>query len=151
MSMKKNEGAEMQNGTVQINWRTFNIPNLVAIVTLGIGAITYMNKLDSRIASVEEYRVTRSSVTDKKFEEIQRTIEPLSNVPYRVGVLEQQTAATNARIDRFTEIISTNLDLLRKDVAGLSTRVEVLSQKIDSLTPEKRAELDLTPPSLVSR
>ena len=149
--IKKSEDADMQDASVHVLWRTLNIPNLLAIAGATIGIVTYINNLDARLANVEEYRVTRGAITDKKFDDIQATLSPLQSMPYRVNILEQQATAINVRIDRFTEIISTNLELLRKDVNALSTKVEVLSQKIDGMAPEKRAEIDDPPPALARR
>lgn len=139
----------VQNASVQINWRTFNIPSLLTVLGTAVAVVTYVNSLDARLAKVEEYRVTRSSVTDRKFDDIQAALAPLTNMPYRVGILEQQATAVNVRIDRFTEILTNTLELIRKDVNGLSTKIEVLSTKVDNLAPEKKAGLVGSPPELL--
>lgn len=150
MAGRKLEDDNVQNSSeVSINWYRFNIPSLVTVIVTAIGMVTYVNNLDARLAKVEEYRVTRSAVTDKKFDDIQTALAPLTNMPYRVGILEQQATAINVRIDRFTEILSNTLELIRKDVNGLSTKIEVLSNKVDNLSPEKKAGLIGSPPELV--
>jgi len=128
-----------QDAAVHINWRTFNIPSLLTAIGTAVAVVTYVNSLDARLAKVEE----RSVITDKKFDDIQKSLDPLVNMPYRVNVLEQQATAINQRIDRFTEVITGTMELIRKDVGDLSTKVEVLSNKIDNLTPAKKAELSL--------
>ena len=57
---------------------------------------------------------------------------------------EQQQIAITQRIDRAGEVISTTVEQIRKDVNGLSTRIEVLGTKIDNITPEKK--VDFTQP-----
>lgn len=67
-------------------------------------------------------------------------------MPYRVNVLEQQATAINIRIDRFTELISNTMELIRKDVNTLGTKVEVLSEKIDNMAAQpKKASMNVPP------
>lgn len=139
------EDDAVQNSTVHINWRTFNIPSLITVLGAAIAVVTYVNGLDARLAKVEENSVSRSEVSDRKFDDIQLALGTLNNTPYRVGILEQQATAINIRIDRFTEVISNTMELIRKDVGALGTKVEVMSNKIDSLSADKRAELGSTP------
>jgi hypothetical protein len=142
MANTPHEGADMNSNTaVRINWATVNFPTILAIAGMGVGAIYGYADLQNRLAKVEEYRVSRSAVTDRKFDDVQEALEPLVNLPYRVGALEQQQLATNLRIDRMTEILTNTMELIRKDVATLSTKVEVLSSKIDTITPTKRASI----------
>lgn len=126
---------------IHINWLRFNVPSLFSIVGAAVAVVVYVNTLDNRVAKMEDYRTTRTMIVDNRFNDIQTSLQPLVNLPYRVNVLEQQNIATNARIDRFSEAISTTMELIRKDVNGLSTKVEVLGTKIDNITPEKRAEI----------
>ena len=143
------EDDAVQNATVHINWRTFTIPSLITVVVTAIGMVTYVNSLDARVAKIEDNSVSRATTADKKFDEIQLSLAQLNNMPYRVGILEQQATAINVRIDRFTETITNTMELIRKNVNGLSTKVEVMSSKIDNLAPEKKAALTAGPPELV--
>ena len=144
MADQQPEGDPVQNSTVLINWRTFNVPSLITVVVTAVGMVTYVNSLDARLAKVEDNGISRAGITDKKFDEIQLSLAALNNMPYRVGILEQQATAINIRIDRFTETITNTMELIRKDVGSLGTKVEVMSNKIDNLAPEKKAAL--TPP-----
>ncbi len=138
-----------QSSEVSINWYRFNIPSLITVVVTAIGMVTYVNSLDARVAKLEDNSVSRAIVADKKFDDIQLSLATLNNMPYRVGILEQQATAINLRIDRFTEVISSTMELIRKDVATLGTKVEVMSSKIDNLSVEKKADLTGSPPELV--
>ncbi len=133
---------------IHVNWLRFNVPSIVAIVAAAVGVMGYISSLDNRVAKIETDSAMRSQLTDKSLDQVQTAIAPLNNMPYRVGILEAQALATNLRIDRFTEVITNTMELVRKDVNALSTKVEVLGTKIDALTPEKRTELDSTPPQL---
>lgn len=125
---------------IHINWLRFNVPSIVAVVAAAVSVMAYINSLENRVAKIEEYRVTRSALVDRKFDDIQTALNPVSNMPYRVGILEAQQLATNLRIDRFTEVITNTMEMIRKEVSELSTKIEVLGTKVDALaTPEKAA------------
>lgn len=128
--------------TLTWNWLRMNVPTLLAIG--GLVWYTAQNdaKQEQRISTIEQSRVERAKEADLKFSGINASIaslsqkvDPLGNVTYRVGVVEGQIGETNKRLDRLAETIVNSLDLIRRDVNGLSTRVEVLSQKIDTITP----------------
>jgi len=61
-------------------------------------------------------------------------------LPYRVGQNEGAINAMNARMDRFADSFLGTAEMIKKDVNGLVTKFEVMSQKIDTLG-EKRAGL----------
>lgn len=138
MTIRKDD-MESDRG-IHINWLRFNIPSIVAIVAAAVGVMGYVNSLDNRVAKIETDSATRSQLTDKSLDQVQTAVAPLNNMPYRVGILEDQQLATNLRIDRFTEVITSTMELIRKDVNTLGTKVEVLGSKIDNLAPEKRAD-----------
>jgi hypothetical protein len=142
----KTESTDVQNGKVNVNCFNFNVPTIVAVLGVGWGVASYIKGMEARIEKIEEYRVTRSSTTDRKFDDIQQALIPLANMPYRVNVLEQQATAINIRIDRFTELISNTMELIRKDVNTLGTKVEVLSEKIDNMAAQpKKASMNVPP------
>lgn len=124
---------------IHINWLTVNVPQLVTLIVATVGLATYVNSLDNRVGDLEDTTTARSVLTDKSLDQVQTAIAPLNNMPYRVGILEDQQLATNLRIDRFTEIITNTMELIRKDVNTLATKVEVLGTKIDALGPDKAA------------
>jgi len=106
---------------------------------------TWMNRQAARLDDMERYRETRSKLTDNNFAAINARMEPLANIPYRVAQTETAIRATNQRLDRRAETIVNSLDLIKKDVNVLSTRVEVLSNKIDAITPSRQSMLGQMP------
>ncbi len=130
-----------QNREVNVNWLRINVPSVVSILITGAIVSMYIQSLASRIDQQEQYRVSRSAETDKNFDAIQTQLQPLSNLPYRVNVVEQGLLATNQRVDQYLQTLGAKIDGVSDRVNGLSTKVEVLSQKIDAITPEKKAEL----------
>lgn len=135
--------------TLTWNWFRVNVPTILAIGGLvWYTAVTKAN-IESSINAIEQSRVERSKEADRKFTNIDNTlaqvsarVEPLNNVTYRIGVVETQIIETNKRLDRFAETIVNSIDLIRRDVNTMSTRVEVLSQKIDSITPVQRTSAE---------
>lgn len=133
-----------------------NAWNLGGLLVVAIGqafalGVVY-TKIDARIAEGERYRVTRSTSTDKNFDELKAKVANLPNVEYRLVQAETTIAknneAMNARIDRIVESFGGKLDKLAEDVAAVRTDVRVLSGKVEPLIPQ-RTQLSLTPPELV--
>jgi hypothetical protein len=142
----------VQSTKLNVNWLNFNMPTIAAVAALGVlfwNSAQSVGDMRAQLSGLKDSSVSRSTVTDKKFDEIQMSLATLNNMPYRVGILEQQATAINIRIDRFTETITNTMELIRKDVGSLGTKVEVMSSKIDQLAPEKKAGLTGSPPELV--
>ena len=129
------------------------------VAAMAVAWTTYKSAIESqdkRLAQVElrvdaadQFRVARSSTTDKNFADINAKLEQVGNLPYRMGAAEEAIKQTNARFDRFSELILGSIDALRKDVnAGndqlrkemnqIGTKVEVLSSKIDTISDRPR-------------
>ncbi len=116
-----------------------NITTLLAIGGVAVTVITGWNKLDSRIEAVEQFRTQRVQMTDQNFAAINAQLAVLQNLPYRMTQAETRLDENGKRMDRFSETFLGTLDGMRKDIASLSTKVEVLSGKIDTITPKKAA------------
>lgn len=123
------EVPEMHSNTnVRVNWFNVNVPTILAVLGVGWGIATYVADMQTRISGVED------SVS-----EAQTSLDNLVSIPYRMNAVEGQIVQTNARLDRLIENLTNSVDLLRKDVNTVGTKVEVLSSKIDALGPEKKA------------
>lgn len=136
---------EMHSDTrLNVNWFNVNIPTIIAVLGVGWAIASYVSDMKGRITEIENYRVQRSAQTDKAFASIEATLENLANTPFRMTNVEAQIASTNARLDRLVESLSGSVEMLRKDVNSVGTKVEVLSSKIDGWSPQdssKRTEL----------
>lgn len=119
----------MQNRQVSINWGQFNVPTIVSVLGIGYALITYSNKLDNRVENVEK---TQS--------EIIATQKEMSNIPYRVGMLEGQFVQMIARQERIAETGNSNMELIRKELGAFAIKLEVVNQKLDTVVPSKRVE-----------
>lgn len=88
--------------------------------------------LNSKLDSLESYRVTRSAQTDAKFAEIKTATDAIPTLTYRLGQMEERDTAQDARMDRIVDSFSTKLDILTESVNGLRSDVRVLSSKVEA-------------------
>lgn len=127
---------------------TFNVPTLLAVAGVFATIVTGWNALGARIEKIEQSRGIILPLFEAKFADLSTRLSILDTIPYRVAVAEGRIEETGKRIDRLSESIVAALETIRKDVAGLSTRVEVLTGKIDALADRKQADLRKTPMEL---
>lgn len=127
------DGMQNNTGTV-VNWRAFNVPSIVAVITVGVGLTMYVARLEGRVQQGEEYREMRSRSTDANFAKIDARMQMLDTMPFRVTSAEKGLEEVNKRVDRVVDLINNGFEGLRKDISALSTRQEVTASKIDELT-----------------
>jgi len=129
---------------MSINWFTVNVPTILPVPAATWGIVTYLNNLDNRVRQGENYRITRGTQTDKNFVDLTAVIHTLqessnkqdvsqANITYRMGQMEATVAQQNARMDRIADSVLDSVERIKKDLGGVSTKVEVLNQKVDSL------------------
>jgi chromosome segregation ATPase len=142
--VSEDKSMPMQKATLAMN---FNIPTLLSVGGVIVAMVTGWADVNSRIENMEAYRADRSRSTDANFAAINMQLGQLSNIPYRVQQTETRLEETGKRIDRLSETIINSLDNIRKDLNGLSTRVEVMSGKLDTLA-DRRAQVGSQPGSI---
>lgn len=135
------------NRQVQMNWGTFNVPTIALLLTVG-GMVwnlsgTQANQ-NARIEAIELQRSARSAEVNKALEALQQRIMPMTNLEYRVTVLEAGIGDVNRRIDR----VSDSIQVIRDDIGILSTKFEVLAEQVRAALPFKKA---LTTPPIEFR
>lgn len=126
------------NKQLEFNWGVVNVPTIVGLLSI-IGMIWAQSaeraKKDTdfelRIANIEKNEAQNRAIN-----------EAVPNIQYRLTAQETLAGATNNRIDRGFDAI----DDVRKDIGGLSTKIEVLTQRIEMVLP--RTELDGIPREL---
>lgn len=148
--MTEGLGAVETNRNIQLNWGAFNVPTLVGI--LGIGVMVFnaggrLQEQESRVANIEASRTERQLSYAKQADLVTANAASIANLVYRLTIAEQGIISTNARIDRQTDSIQD----FRGDLAKVNTSIELLSQQIKILLPEKKAELSQPPAELASR
>ena len=132
-----------QSREVNVNWLRINVPSVAAIVCTGIIVSMYVQNLANKVSTIETNGKDRSLVVDKSFDQIKDQLNPLVNLPYRMTSVENSLLATNQRMDTYLQTIGAKIDGVIDRVNGLSTKVEVLSQKIDTITPDKKTNTTL--------
>lgn len=143
-----------------INWSNVNVPTIIAVGTLFWYMAQDNANIKSQLSEQERYAVVRSQATDKNFADLNAQVKQMQDLPFRMGAQEAKTAALWDRVDRLADAILSNqealrkdfnsaVDVIRKDFSGLSTKVEVLDSKMDSIIDKPRQGAALsTPPRL---
>lgn len=137
-----------QSKEVNVNWLRINVPSIAAVVLAAITITVYIQRLEARLDVIEQSRQARSVVSDKAFDEIQDKLKPLGNVVFRLDQQDKRDDAQDIRIDRLLDIMGAKFDALTQSVAEVKSDVRVLSQKIDTITQEKKAENGKTQPTI---
>ncbi len=133
------------DGTVEINWFRVNVPT-IGLIVVGLFWFWFqMSEMQKGIALIEQSRRERIEEANKKFAEVTATVSsvkseitPISNLVYRVDILERQFV-------KLTDAQLLATESLRRDVTTLTTKVEVMSGKIDDFIGSKRADLGDVP------
>lgn len=114
-----------------INWTQVNVPTIIAVAGVAWGTISYINKLDGRIEMLEKSNA--SVLTEMSF---------TKDIPFRVSSMEKNYETMVHRLDNIGEAIIQNMGAVQKDISTLGTKVEVLTSKIEDLTPARKSTLD---------
>ena len=77
-------------------------------------------KSEDKIASLE-----------RSLDKVATTMEPVTNMQYRMDEAERSIKQTNTRLDNLSNTMINNVDLIRRDVNRQTTQIEVLASKLD--------------------
>lgn len=139
------------NRNIQFNWATFNVPTIMAVASVLWYTATHTERQDARIDTIESSRSQAISDYKAEIASLRVEVAKIANMEYRLTTAEtsidKNNEAANARIDR----VSSAMQDIRDGVNKLNTNQELLSQKMDQLIVQKKAELDTTPPALANR
>lgn len=139
-------GVNLKETEVNVNWN-INAGTILTVLAMGTASLMYIASIDARVKQGEDYRVIRSNMTDKNFANVNAQLDAMKDLPYRIGQLEAQANAANARMDRIADSFLGSAESIKKDVNALTTKVEVMSQKIDNLDVPRTRKTSFTPPS----
>lgn len=141
-----NEGSDMRS-TFNFNWGT-----ICAIgIPLVIGGFSAYYGLQDQINRMDERAKMRIGISDQFQSDTKTKLDLLSNIPLRVTAVEEQQKNINQRLDQIADILSAGqeamrrdlaaaIEPVRKDLAGVNTRLEVLADRVgprkgDRVTP----------------
>ncbi len=126
-----------QDREVNVNWLRINVPSIAAIIVAAVTISSYVQSLASDIKKIEDTRQTNKALLDKDIDNIQKKLDNVADAPLRLDLLEKNLAATNARMDTYLQTLGTKIDGVSDRVGSLTTKVEVLAQKIEQITPPR--------------
>lgn len=135
-------------------WIKSNTPTIIAIGGLFWYVAADNATMKQKMDEGERYRTQRSQQTDGNFLKVNERIDRFADLPLRVASLEEQTKAITARLDRIADAVTTGQERLRgdfatateairRDVAGVVTKVEVLSDRLG--VRQERTQLKTEP------
>lgn len=148
--------------TVSVNWRTINIPSMVAMATLLITVLNiYSNNL-TRLEKIEAALLalgTRIDVVDRQHDNAmadvikqmdymigQQTLigQLAQKNEYRIISLENRATVDEARTDKLMDMVSN----LREGITQIKASIEVLTEKIDAMPGNSGSTI---PPNIPSK
>lgn len=136
-----------RNSEMAVKW-DFNMGTLIPVgIALFTGAMyinTQLTSLEARLTQSEQFRAQRTAQTDNNFvnltsairsmqTDINKQVGTTENLNYRMGQNEASLKAANERMDRIADSVLSSVDSIKRDISGLTTKFEVMNQKIDSL------------------
>lgn len=113
---------------VRVSW-TVNIPMLITAAAMVASVTWWARGVEYDVSAIKLAAEAKAAQTDASLASINAIVGQMPNVLYRLGTMESQH-------DRLATNVVGAIDGLRKDVGTLSTKVEVLSQKIET-TPRR--------------
>jgi len=132
---------------MNVNWN-INGATILTIIAMGLPGLIWTVTLGNKVDEMERFRNARMAQTDKNFADISATLSRQSDLPYRVGQNEGAIAALNERMNRMADSFVGTAESIKVNVNQLVTKFEVMSQKLDTLSTQRRAELKDTPNEL---
>lgn len=119
----------------------FNLGTWLPIILAIIGGFSAYRDLQEQVSNLDQRGRMRMESSDKFQTETKLKLDSVADIPIRVKALETQQQAISDRLDRISDAITTgqealrrdlaaSTDTLRKDVAILGTKVEVLSDRM---------------------
>lgn len=132
-----------------INWSNVNVPTIIAVGSLFWYMAQDNANIKSQLTEQERFAGVRSQTTDRNFADLNAQVKQMQDLPFRMGAQEAKTGALSDRVDRLADAILANqealrrdfnsaVEVIRKDFSGLSTKVEVLDSKMDSIIDKPR-------------
>jgi hypothetical protein len=140
-----------------VKW-DLNLGTIVGLLPFFLGGAFYVNtqltSLEARLNQSEQFRASRTAQTDANFVQLTSAVRSMQdtsakqnadigNLTYRMGQGEARQQESDKRMDRIADSVPGAVDSIKRDINGLNTRVELMTQKIDSLdvprTPRPRS------------
>lgn len=126
--------------------------NFLSIAAMLLAVSGFYFDTRFRLDAMERFRIERTAQTDRRFDDINKTIAEVPQLSYRVtkveAAIEQISSRIDsgfstfsARLDRNSETTAQGLSAITAAISALDTRVAVLTQRLETLPNGQRAEL----------
>ena len=123
--------------TFDINWGTV----LAVGIPLIIGGFNAYSNLADRITVLDTRGKARMESSDQFQAETKAQLQAVADLPLRVKAVEEQQKFLSDRLERIADLVRSGQDQLRldlaaaiepvrKDVAAVSTKIEVLADRV---------------------
>ena len=129
-----------QDISVRVRWFTFDVPTLVVLITTVVSGTGAYFTLQNRIDKIEQSRTERATVADQRFMRIENAqldqshkVEELPMLTQRMTTIETQMQEMGRRLDRFAELVTNNIELVRKDINTLAIKQEVTTTEVKGM------------------
>lgn len=127
-------GENMQRPSFRFD---FNFGTIVTLALAAVAGIYWLSTLEGG----QKNQAVQILAVQQSLGDLRIRMESLYDNPIRIKALEEQQKATNSRLDRLADTIISSqetmrrdmnaaFEIIRKDINGVSTKVEVLSSKI---------------------
>ncbi|WP_024349626.1 hypothetical protein [Aurantimonas coralicida] len=136
------------------HWQNvISVGNLISVAAMLFAVGGSYATITVGISNLEEKRAAREEKVDQRFDRIERQTADLPQIAYRMTNAESQIQAFNDRLDASFRTISERLDRLAEasaagtaalssQIGALDTKVAVITQRIEQVTPGQRTFLD---------
>lgn len=113
------------------------IPQLVAVVW-------WSSSISHDLDTIKDRSATRATEINAKFDEMKRWQAQIDNegIGFRLRSLEQQNTAVNTRLDRMNDSLGAALTQINVSLNALDKRLELITQKVETLTPSRRTSAE---------
>jgi len=116
---------------------TFDAGNLITLAVILVTVVTAWNRMEANQAANLAWQINQDkayaeirSNTEARFVAIETKIAPVDSIVYRLTKAEGEIINTNVRVDRIVDSFGDRLEVLRKDINSVGTKVEVLTTTI---------------------
>jgi hypothetical protein len=126
-----------ENAAMTWDWVKGNIPTIIAV-----GGLFWYTAQDNATMkalqqSEKQERMERQVEIDRAFSDIKSQIAPIGNLVYRVSVLETGLMEISRQNALNIEAFRKTGNEISRDVNTLSTKVEVLTSRIETLAGQR--------------
>lgn len=126
-----------ENAAMTWDWVKGNIPTIIAVGGLFWYTAQDNATMKAMQQSEKQERMERQVEIDRAFSDIKAQIAPIGNLVYRVSVLETGLMEISRQNALNIEAFRKTGDGISRDVNTLSTKVEVLTSRIETLTGQR--------------